>query len=270
MYPVRVTALVRAPTADLARCELTHLERVTIDVVLARAQHRRYAEILSELGAEVEWLPALPQHPDAVFVEDMAVVLPEVAVIARSGAVSRRGEAPSVAQALNAHRPLRWIEPPGQLDGGDVLRIGRSILVGCGGRTDPEGVTALASALSEFDYQVRAVPTAGCLHLKAACSFIPPDTVLANPQWIDLSLFGPRTVIAVDEREPHAANTLTVSGTTLVSAACPRTEEKLRRAGIRTLAVAISELHKAEAGLTCMSLLIPGVTASEPPTPAEG
>jgi dimethylargininase len=265
-----ITALVRAPTADLERCQLTHLERAPIDVELARVQHRRYVEALNGLGAEIEWLPSLPGHPDAVFVEDMAVVLPEVAVIARSGAASRRGEAPSVAERLRAHRPLRWIEPPGHLDGGDVLRIGRSVLVGCAGRTDPDGVTALACAVSEFDYEVRAVPTTGCLHLKSACSFIPPGTVLANPHWIDCGLFKDLTVIAVEESEPLAANTLTLSGTTLVSTAYPRTAERLHRAGIHTLPIAMSELHKAEAGLTCLSLMIPGVTASEPATPAAG
>ena len=263
MIPSRVTALVRAPTDALVRCELTHLERRPIDVERARAQHQRYVEALSDLGAVVAWLPPLPQHPDAVFVEDMTVVLPEVAVIGHSGAPSRRGEAASVAEALSAHRPLRWIEPPCCLDGGDVLRIGRGMLVGVSGRTDDGGVAALASAVSEFGYQVSAVPTRGCLHLKSACSFIPPDTVLANPDWIDREVFKGLNVIAVDVREPHAANTLTLLGATLVSAAYPRTEEKLRRTGIRTVALDISELHKAEAGLTCMSLVIPAITASE-------
>lgn len=270
MLPLQVTALVRAPTADLQRCELTHLERVPIDTTLARSQHRGYVDLLSELGAVIESLPALPAHPDAVFVEDMAVVLPEVAVIAHSGAASRRGEAPSVADALRAHRPLRWIEPPGHLDGGDVLRIGRSILVGCAGRSDAEGVTALAGAVSGFGYEVRAVRTAGCLHLKSACSFIPPATVLANPRWIDCRQFAGLNLIAVDEREPYAANTLTLSGTTVVSAAYPFTADRLRRAGIRIAPVEVSELHKAEAGLTCLSLIIPGVTASETELPGAG
>jgi dimethylargininase len=267
VLPCRITALVRAPTDELVRCELTHLERQRIDVHRARTQHRRYVEILNELGADIAWLPSLPPHPDAVFVEDMAIVLSEIAVIARSGAPSRRGEAASVAEALSAHRPLRWVEPPGNLDGGDVLRIGRSIWVGCAGRTDADGVTALASAVSEFDYEVRAVVTRGCLHLKSACSFIPPDTVLANPRWIDCDLFKGLNVIAVDEREPHAANSLTVAATTMVSAAYPFTADKLRRAGIRTVSLDVSELHKAEAGLTCMSLIIPPITVSESAAP---
>jgi dimethylargininase len=270
MMASRIVAVVRAPTEALARCELTHLERTVIDVGRFRAQHRRYVEVLHELGAEITWLPSLEQHPDAVFVEDMAVVLPEVAVIARSGAPSRRGEAASVAEALNTHRPLRWIEPPGSLDGGDVLRIGRSIWVGCSGRTDPVGVAALASAISEFGYEVRGVPTTGCLHLKSACSFVPPDTVLINSRWIARDLFAGLKVIDVDSREPHAANTLTVEGTTIHSAAYPHTAEKLRRAGVRTLALDVSEMHKAEAGLTCMSLIVPPLTASELPLPRAG
>lgn len=262
--------MVRAPTAALERCELTHLERTAIDIELARAQHQRYVETLLELGVHVSWLPPLPQHADAVFVEDMAVILAEVAVITRSGAASRRGEAATIAEALGSHRPLRWIEPPGCLDGGDVLRIGRSIIVGCGSRTDAVGVSALTSAVSDFGYEVRVVTTRDCLHLKSACSFIPPDTVLVNPQWIGHDLFGNVRIITVDDREPHAANTLTISGKTLVSAAYPRTREKLRRAGIRTLALDVSELHKAEAGLTCMSLIVPALTASESDLPAAG
>ncbi|HSL72709.1 MAG TPA: hypothetical protein VK864_20830 [Longimicrobiales bacterium] len=263
MMASRIVALVRAPTEALAQCELTHLERTVIDVELARAQHRRYVEVLHDLGAEIVWLPSLEQHPDAVFVEDMAVVLPEVAVIARSGAPSRRGEAATVAETLSAHRPLRWIEPPGSLDGGDVLCIGRTMLVGCSGRTDSVGAAALASAVSELGYDVRAVPTEGCLHLRSACSFIPPETVLINPQWIPREHFKGLRVIAVDGREPYAANTLTLEGTTVISAAYPFTEKKLRRAGMRTLAIDVSEMHKAEAGLTCMSLILPPLTASE-------
>ncbi len=247
---------VREASDALTQCELTHLERVAIDVALARSQHQRYVAALSELGVRIAWLPTLPDHPDAVFVEDMAVIFPEVAVIARSGATSRRGEAESVGEALCAHRPLRWIQAPGCLDGGDVLRIGHRILVGTGGRTNAEGFAALASAVSEFGYQAHRVDTQHCLHLKSACSFIPPETVVANPHWVRRDVFGNLRVIAVDSREPNAANTLTLAGTTLVNAAGPFTEDKLCKAGIKTQSIDVSELQKAEAGLTCMSLII--------------
>ncbi|HEY4647355.1 MAG TPA: N(G),N(G)-dimethylarginine dimethylaminohydrolase [Steroidobacteraceae bacterium] len=252
-------ALVREPSDALMRCELTHLDRVAIQVPLARTQHERYVGALSELGLKIEWLPPLPQHPDAVFVEDMAVILPEVAVITRSGAESRRGEAASVAEALRAYRPSRSIDAPGCLDGGDVLLIGKTLFVGSSGRTNPEGFAMLENAVSEFGYRVRAVRVADCLHLKSACSFIPPDMVVANPSNVAKDVFGGLRVIAVDPREPTAANTLTVGGITLVHASCPRTEEKLRRAGVKTRSIDVSELQKAEAGLTCMSLVVDAV-----------
>src|SRR5262245_58298355 len=108
---LRTLAFVREPSDALTCCELTHQERAPIDLATARRQHRAYVDALHALGLEIVWLPALPAHADGVFVEDMAVVLPEIAVIGRSGAESRRGEAASVAEALSAHRPLRWVEP---------------------------------------------------------------------------------------------------------------------------------------------------------------
>ena len=251
-------ALVREPSDALLRCELTHLDRVAIHLALARTQHERYVGALSKLGPTIEWLPPLPQHPDAVFVEDMAVILPEVAVITRSGAESRRGEAASVAETLRAYRPLRSINSPGCLDGGDVLRIGKTLFVGCSGRTNPEGLAALENAVSEFGYRVQAVNAEDCVHLKSACSFIPPDIAVVNPNLVAEATFAGMRVIAVDPREPTAANTLTVGGVTLVHADGPFTEEKLHRVGVKTQSIDVSEMQKAEAGLTCMSLIVDG------------
>jgi len=249
-------ALVREVSPQLLRCELTHLERAAIDAPRAVAQHRGYTQALEALGSTLEWLPPLPQCPDGVFVEDTAVPLPEIAVITRPGAASRRGETASVAAALEHHRPVARILEPGCLDGGDVLRIGRTLHVGVSGRTNEAGVAQLAQLLRPFGYRIEKLALAGCLHLKSAASFIPPDVLLLNPAWVDAAGFGGLHVIAVDEREPHAANTLTIDGTTLVSAAYPHTCHRLGAAGVRTRTVDVSELHKAEGGLTCMSLLL--------------
>jgi dimethylargininase len=249
-------ALVREPSASLERCELTHLARVPIDVALARVQHAAYVSALRGLGIGIVWLPPLPDQADAVFVEDTAVILPEVAVITRPGATSRQPEVATVAQALNAHRPLRRIQAPACLDGGDVLRIGRRILVGLSSRTNEAGVSQLRTAVQEFGYEVRAVHVMGCLHLKSACTAVSSDTVLANLDYVQRELLGDVTVVEVDAREPGAANTLTLEGVTIVSAKYPRTGENLRRGGIRTQSLDVSELAKAEAGLTCMSLVI--------------
>ena len=249
-------ALVREVSPQLARCELTHLARSAIDAGRAALQHRTYTQALQALGCTLEWLPPLPEYPDSVFVEDTAVLLSEVAVITRPGASSRRGETPTVAAALERHAPLGRITAPGCLDGGDVLCIGRRLYVGACGRSNAEGIAQLARLAGAHGYRVEAVALAGCLHLKSACSLIPPDLLLVNPQWVDAAAFGTRPTVAVADCEPYAANTVTVGGTTLVSAAYPQTQQLLEAAGVRTQLIDVSELHKAEGGLTCMSVLL--------------
>jgi dimethylargininase len=260
-----VIAFVRQVAPSLARCELTHLARAPIDVPQAQRQHAQYVAVLSALGCHIEWLAPLAEHPDGVFVEDTAVLVPEVALITRPGATSRRDEVGSVAAALARHVPVRRVTDPACLEGGDVLRIGRTLYVGASGRTNPAGVAQLAEGLRPFGYLVREVALRGCLHLKSACTFIAPDVLLANPSWIDPSAFDVGVVIAVDPHEAFAANTLTLGGLTLVSSAYPRTQRALEAAGIVTRAVEVGELHKAEAALTCMSLLLEPPAALNPP-----
>jgi len=249
-------AFVREVGRALARCELTHLERVAIDSALAVRQHQQYTAELQALGCRLEWLPPLPEHADGVFVEDTAVLVPEVAVITRPGAPSRRGEVASVAAALGRHLPLRRITEPATLEGGDVLRIGRTLYVGISGRTNAAGVAQLAAVLEPLGYAVRAVSMRGCLHLKSACTFIAPDLLLVNPSWVDPAMFDVRAVVTVDEGEALAANTLSVGAVTLVSSAYPRTQRRLEAAGVAARAVDVSELHKAEAALTCLSVML--------------
>ncbi len=247
---------MRAVAPSLGRCELSFLERSEIDIPRAQAQHAAYAAALTSLGCQLQWLAPLPEQPDGVFVEDTAVVVPEVAVSTRPGAASRRGEVESSAAALAAHLPLRQISAPATLEGGDVLRIGRNLYVGASRRSNAQGVAQLAQALAPFGYRVRAVAMRDCLHLKSAATFIAPDTLLVNPAWVDPAEFGCARVLAVAAGEPFGANTLTLSGVTLVSADYPRTRELLETAGIATRTLEVSELHKAEAALTCLSVVL--------------
>jgi len=249
-------ALLREVSPRLAECELSFLGRMPIDAARARQQHTRYAAELTALGLSLEWLAPLPDSPDGVFVEDTAVVLPEVAVIGRPGVVSRRAEVESVARCLAAHRPVRRIAVAGCLEGGDVVRIGRSLYVGASGRSNTQGIGQLQRELAPFGYRVREVAMRDCLHLKSAATFIPPDILVVNPAWVEPGLFDARTVVEVATGEAFAANTLTVQGVTLVSAAFPETERRLQQAGVATRALDVSELQKAEGALTCASLLL--------------
>lgn len=249
-------AFVRELSARLQHCELSFLERVPIDRARARRQHQAYVAALKELGCEVKWLAPLENHADGVFVEDTAVITPELIVIARPGAVSRRDEVDSVAAALRGYAPLARVRDPGTLEGGDVLRIGRAFFVGRSARTNAAGVAQLRAALAPFGYRVQAVAMHGCLHLKSAATFIRPDLLLANPEWVDPEAFGVARIVTVAPPEPFGANTLTIAGVTLVSAAYPQTQSRLESAGVRTRVLDVGELHKAEAALTCMSLIL--------------
>jgi dimethylargininase len=248
-------ALVREVSPHLARCELTYLERAAIATERAQREHRGYTQALQALGCQLEWLVPLPEHADGVFVEDTAVVLPELAVITRPGAASRRGETASVAAALERWRPVLRLAPPACLEGGDVLQIGRTLYVGVSGRTNAAGADELARLVAPLGYRVQPCAVRGCLHLKSACSFIPPDTLLLNPEWVDARAFDAPRIITVAAGEPYGANTLTCGGTTLVSAAYPQTLRRLQTAGVQCQVLEVSELHKAESALTCMSLM---------------
>ncbi|MGA8258577.1 MAG: arginine deiminase family protein [Arenicellales bacterium] len=248
-------AVTRPPGPNLAACELTHLARVAIDAARAAAEHDAYERTLAALGCTIERLPADVDLPDSVFVEDTAVVLPEIAVITRPGAASRRPETASVAGVLGRYRILRNIVEPATLDGGDVLRLGRTLHVGLSSRTNRDGVEQLGSIVAPFGYEVRAVPIRGCLHLKTAASWLGDDQVVLNPEWVDEEAFAGLAVIRVDPREPYAANVLRVGGTVLCASAHIRTRERLeRRHTVRS--VDIRELAKAEAGVTCCSLVL--------------
>jgi dimethylargininase len=248
-------SITRAVSPTIGECELTYLDRQPIDVALAQRQHDAYEAVLAALGCELIRLPPEPAFPDAVFVEDTAIVLDELAIITRPGAASRRGEAASIAAALTPVRPLRHIQAPGTLDGGDVLRLGQQIFVGLSGRSNQAAIEQLRAILAPWDYTVCGVVMRGCLHLKSAVTQVAADTLLVNPAWVDAAVFGDRRVISVDPGEPAAANALLVGETVVYPASYPATQQRLAPAGIPVRTVDVSELIKAEGAVTCCSLI---------------
>jgi len=250
-----LTAITRGVSRTLAECQLEHFEREPIDVEKAAAQHRAYQACLAELGARVIALPAANECPDGVFVEDPAMVLDEIAIVTRMGNVTRRAESESLAQAVAEFRELKRVVEPGTLEGGDVMRIGKTLYVGLSRRTNREGIAQLAAIVEPFGYRVVGVEVRGCLHLKSACCFVGDGTILANREWIDAGHFAEFKIVDLPSEESRGANVLRVGETVIVPAAFPKTAELLDRVGFRTRQVDTSELLKAEAGVTCMSLL---------------
>ena len=249
-------AVTRKISSAMMRCELTHLQRTPIDVALAREQHHAYEQALRALGCRIESLPEEPELPDSVFVEDTAVVLDRVAVITRPGAPSRRAETASIAAVLGKYRDVVRIESPGTLDGGDVLRVGRTLYVGASGRSNVGGIEQLGALLLPFDYRVLRVAVRDCLHLKSAVTQVAADALLINSRWVERQQFPGMRFIEVDESEPFGANALLLGSGVIHSSSHPRTAEALRRHGIRLHTVAMSETEKAEGAVTCCSLLL--------------
>lgn len=253
-------ALTREITPTFGSGELTYVERQPTDVERARAEHEGYEAALRALGCVVERLAAEPELADAVFIEDTAVVLDELAIISRPGASSRRRETLHVTEALRLRRPVVAVLAPGTLDGGDVLTIGRTLYVGQstdgGGRTNASGLRQIRAIVSSQDYRVQSVPFSGCLHLKTAVTRVAADALLLNPRWVSPASFPGMRTIEIDPTEPFAANGLMVGDCVLFPEEYPRTRRRLEEAGIRTLPTPMSEIAKAEGGPTCCSLLL--------------
>ena len=197
-------AVTRAISPRFAECEITHIERTPIDLEIARAQHHEYILALKGLGCAVIELPAESDFPDSVFVEDTAFILPEVAVITRPGADSRKPETESIIRALAPLIKLVPLKEPATLDGGDVLVLGKRIYIGLSTRSNQEAIDQLNELLEDYGYSITGVELHGCLHLKSAVTRLDDNTLLINPNWVDPHRFKEFHLIAVDESESSA------------------------------------------------------------------
>lgn len=251
-----VTAITREVSPRFDECELTHIERTPIDLNIARAQHHTYVNALRELGCDVIELPPEADFPDSVFVEDTAFILPEVAVITRPGADSRKPETESIMRALSPLMKLVRVREPATVDGGDVLVLGKNIYIGLSTRSNQEAIHQLNGLLCEYRYTVTGIQLNDCLHLKSAVSRVDDKTLLINTNWVDTSHFADYDLIEIDPSEPYAANCLPVGEAIIFPTAFPKTRARLEERGYRVVAVDVSELAKAEGAVTCCSLII--------------
>ena len=252
-----VTAITRDISPRFDECEITHIERTPIDLDRARLQHQNYVGALKSLGCQVIELPAEPDLPDSVFVEDTAIVFPEVAIITRPGADSRKPETESIARTLAPLVKLFYVREPATVDGGDVLVLGKKIYVGLSTRSNSDAVAQLNELLGEYGYYVTGLELHDCLHLKSAVTRVDDETLLINTNWVDVNHLAGYGLIEVDTSEPFAANCLPVQDAVIFPTAFPKTCAKLEERGYRMVTVDVSELAKAEGAVTCCSLIIP-------------
>jgi dimethylargininase len=220
----------------------------------ARKQHATFVKLLSRLGIELEWFKP-SGGMEALFLRDAVLLLPEVAVVGSISTSAQKKERAEVNAMIANHRPVQRLGESGWLDGGDVLRIARTLYVAQSQWTNNEGISDLRDIVKPFGYEVRVVELKGGRNLDAACTHVPPHFLVFNPAWVDASAFEGCRAISVDETEPLAANTLTLADTTLVSASFSKTEARLRKAGIKTQSINISEFEKIGGRLTRLLLI---------------
>ena len=250
-----LTAITRCVSPAINNCELSFISRQPINLAIACEQHHAYEQLLTRLGARVISLPAEAELPDSSFVEDAALVLDQLAVIFPLGTESRRREAATIAAALSPFRKLSQVKLPGMIEGGDILRLKNKLFVGLTERSNREGIRQLSQIVTPHGYQVIGVPATGCLHLKSAVTALDSRTLLANRAWFDSSCFDGYQWLDVDPAEPHAGNALAFAGTVIFPASFARTRGRIESRGFQVTSLDISELQKAESGLTCSSLL---------------
>jgi dimethylargininase len=224
------------------------------DYELMLSQHRAYVDALKSLGLKVTVLEALPDYPDAYFVEDVAVVTPEIAVITRPGAPARRGEEQAIQAALAPYRATRHIQAPGTLDGGDVLIVGKRVFIGLSGRTNADGAAQLGASLEPYGYTWTGVPVGGGLHLKSGVNAVSEDTLLITQDFQELDVFKDYDKIIVPPGEDYAANTLRVSDGLITPRGYPGVRRALSNLSLEIIELDVSEACKMDGGLTCMSL----------------
>ena len=250
-------AITHLPSPKMEHGERTFIGRDPIDLQLALRQHAEYCHLLTRAGAPVKTLDVNRHLADCAFIEDTAVILDELAILCSMGTPPRQAEPAGVEPELRTHRDVVRMEPPATIEGGDVLQVGKTLLVGQSSRTNLAGIEALANIARPLGYRVVAVPVHGCLHLKTAGCALPDGRLLVNPSWIDLKPLSEFEQIEVPTGEPFGANILLVENHVIIEAANIRTATLVRNLGFEVHPINLSEFTKAEAGVTCLSLLIP-------------
>jgi dimethylargininase len=246
-------ALVRPPGKSYAQAISS--TGLTPDVQLARLQHAEYRQALTEAGVTIEQLPPDENYPDSCFVQDTALVIAGIAIIARPGAQSRRGEQESIAELLGERYPLAYITDPGTLEFGDVMVLEDRILVGETARTNADGIGQLKTILAARDMQVSSIQVQDYLHLLSAATYLGNDTLLAVEEFAEHPALAVLQVITVPAEEAYAANALGIGEHVILPAGFPRVAESVRARGFQALPVELSQFEVADGGATCLSIL---------------
>ena len=247
-------AITRMPGRNFADGITTEIKTDPPDYNIMLKQHAAYVETLRSIGLDVIVLDPLPDHPDAHFVEDTAVVTADVAVITNPGADARKGEEESIARVLGEYRKIERIHAPGTVDGGDVLQVGNHFFIGESERTNKEGAGQLGRILQKYKNTWTTVPVGVGLHFKSSVNHAGGNTLLVTEDFANQKELDGYDKIRVDMAESYAANTLFVNGHLLMPSGFSDTRKKLEVLGFTIIELETSEVRKMDGGLTCMSI----------------
>jgi len=254
-HPPPLTALVREPSPSFVRAISTHPGKNALNFERALLEHRAYTRALKAAGAHLLFLPPDDALPDGPFVEDTAVIFADHALICPMREVARRPETASVAEALRPLRRIETLAPPATLDGGDVMDTPRALFIGLSRRSNREAARALARHAQK---PVTAVPVRGGLHLKTSVTYLGREVLVLHPAHVDTAPFKGLDWIVVSEAERYAANCLALGETVLMPAGFDRVAGEIRKRGFRVVELDMTEFEKADGGVTCLSLRVPG------------
>jgi len=188
-----------------------------------------------------------------VFIEDTVVMYHDHAIISRPGDDTRKPETDAVEQSIRGLGcSIERIVAPGTLDGGDVLKVGDTIYVGLGGRTNRSGIEQFGRIVEPLGASVITVPVTRVLHLKSAVTALPDGTVIGWDHAVDDPTLFPKYRSMPEESGAHV---VIIDDTTLLMAAdAPQSADLLRSLGYRIISVDISEYQKLEGCVTCLSV----------------
>lgn len=248
-------AIVRRPCENIVR-GLSRSNLGKPDYTLALQQHDTYIAALRKSGVSVDIIPDDDNFPDSVFIEDAAICIPEAAIITRPGAPSRQGEVRQVEnELLKYYSELNYIEEPGTVDGGDIMKVDTQFFIGISERTNENGAYQVAEFVKKHGYSASVIDIKKALHLKTGVSYLGNNKMLVSGEFIDHKLFFGYEKVVVPTTETMAANCLNINGLVLMPKGCPETLSMVRNAGFKTMELNISEFQKLDGSLSCLSLL---------------
>ena len=249
-------AIVRRPAASLVLGLTTSAELGKPNFSLALTQHQNYINALSQCDVEVTILPAIEHYPDSCFVEDVALLTEDCALLTRPGAESRQGEVSQIEQTIQLYfkDKISKITSPGTLEAGDVLRIEGHFFIGLSARTNKDGAQQMIQTLSKHGFTASTIQLKEFLHLKTGVSYLDQGHILVNGELINHSAFAHLKQIIVDDDESYAANCIMVNGTVLLPQGYPKTKNAIAKLGYPIIELDVSEFRKIDGGLSCLSL----------------